>query len=135
MSAAGTDEWNITIDTAFTGIAVGHYIFPQALNMQKYVDAALTAFSLLGPGELSANPSALQRGSRKPRPQSSWPYTIDGAFTKRIQDAGDEVQRADISYLFTAFLVPITLSSPPVPMGLEAPPYIYVPRNLGFYQA
>ena len=133
-----TGAYVLTLDTPFVGIAAGHYIFPQSVNQATYLAAALAIFALMGPGEKSANVSALLRGYRHPSPVVSWPATLGSAVRKALTDAGTEVQSAEYIYR-TAGGVTLTgntgVLTPVVPTAVTIAPNIYVPRNLGFYRS
>lgn len=127
----------ITIDTPFTGIGVGAFIWPECQNAETYAQAVLDAFALMGPGEKTSNASALTRGFRHPIPLNSWPYSIGPAMERAVTDSGDEV-------LSTAFLYrsdgTVTLNgsgsslTPQVPAALTDAPNIYIPRHIAFYR-
>jgi hypothetical protein len=127
----------ITLDTPFTGIAAGAYIWPECQNAQTYVDAVLEAFALMGPGEKSTNASALVRGFRHPPPSNGWPYAIGPAMLRAISDAGDEV--LDTTFLHRTDGTTTKTGSggvltPQVPLTITNPPNILVPRNVGFWR-
>lgn len=138
--------WTITIDTPFPDIFVGAFIFPASVNQVNYMNAALGAFGLLGPGEWSTNTSVLQRAFRHPPPFPQWPYRLDANFLRQMENAGPEVLTAQWLYAFTNS-APLSFAgvapAPAVPTGIpaansagivtSAPPNIFVPRQIGFY--
>lgn len=137
-SVSGTSgAYTIVVDTAFTSIAVGCYIWPECLNGQDYVDAALAQFALLGPGEKTANSSALVRGYRHPTPVTTYPSQLGPLVLRAVADAGDEISAA--IYLFrTDGTTTLTTTggaiSPQVPVLIANAPNCFVPRHIGFYR-
>jgi uncharacterized phage protein gp47/JayE len=126
VASAGSGLWDITLDTPFTGVTVGCFVWPQASRQQAYVDALLGAFGLMGPGEKTANVSILSnRGFRHPVPTLAWPYALGGPQLRALTDSGAEVQ--DAAYLYRS------TTTPAVPADVEDPPNILTPRHLGFY--
>lgn len=81
----------LTLDTPLVGIANGNHIFPQSVNQAAYVTALLGAFALMGPGELTSNPTYLQRGYRHPTPQLTWPSSLTAVQLRAIENVGTEV--------------------------------------------
>lgn len=126
----------VTVDSAFTGIATGCYVWPAARGSQTYVDAALAAFAQLGPGEKTSNASALIRGYRRPTPGSSWSSKVAAQMLGALGDAGDEVAAATF-YHRTDGTTTITGASgaltPQLPATIDDAPLIFVPRHLAFY--
>jgi uncharacterized phage protein gp47/JayE len=127
----------VSIDNAFTGIAVGCFIWPECQNAETYVDALLAQFALMGPGEKSSNASALARGFRHPAPSNSWPYQLGPALLRSVADAGDEVLSTQFLYR-TDGTTTISGSAgsltPQVPGAVSSPPNQYVPRHIGLYR-
>ncbi len=139
IGVSGTSgAYVLTLDTPFVGITTGSYIWPQSAKQATYVAALLAIFSLMGPGEKSANASALLRGYRHPAPVTSWPSTIGAAVRKALTDAGSEVEAAEYIYRTdgTNTLTGSTgVLTPEVPGVVTSPPNIYVPRQIGFYRS
>lgn len=121
-----TGAYVITIDTPMVGIATGNYIWPQSVNQQAYVTAALTAFAQMGPGEVTSSPTILQRAFRHPLPQLSWPYAMSATQLRALENVGPEV--------LTATYYSTSASTPGIPGGAPNTANILVPRNIGFYQ-
>lgn len=124
VSYTGTGPYTVTTDLPFTDIAVGDYIFPASVNAQNYVDAALTAFELMGPGEkvdIGATPVA----ARRPRQNDRFPSNLDGTVLRYIINSGDEVQTAEYWYRSN--------TTPNTPAAAGDPPKIFIPRHLAFY--
>lgn len=135
--SGSSGAYDITIDTPFTGIATGAYIWPDSVNAQAYVDATLAAFELMGPGEKSSNASALVRGFRHPPPSISWPYALGPAQLRALTDSGDEV--TDSQFLHrTDGTTTVTGTAgqvkPQVPASASDPPKQFVPRHIAFYR-
>lgn len=130
LTASGSaGAYVVTIDTPFPNVTAsggtGSLIFPDATNMQTYVDALLDAFALMGPGEKTSNATVLGRAFRHPPPQISWPYSLGASQLKAIESTGDEVLDTDYYYR--------SATTPTVPGSINDPPNILVPRNLAFY--
>lgn len=137
----------LQLSAPFPGIVGGAFIFPQALQQQNYLTAALQAFANLGPGEWSSNATVLTRAFRHPTPGAAqqFPYKLDANLLRTMENAGAEVLSA--SFLYTsAGVAPV---APAVPVGTptatvsgtglgqltSSPPSIFVPRNLAWYAA
>ena len=136
-SSGSAGAYLITIDAAFTDIAVGAYIWPECQNAQTYVDALLEAFALMGPGEKSSNASALVRGFRHPPPSSGWPFALGPAMLRALSDAGDEV--LDTTFLHrtdgtTTKTGSGGLLTPQVPGAVTEASNQLVPRHCAFYR-
>lgn len=116
----------ITIDTPFTNIAIGNFIFPDCTNAQVYITAILTAFANMGPGEKSATAAVLTRGYRHPQPVNSWPMALVASQLRQLASASAEI--LDVSYLYRQFT-----GSPATPGVITSPPGIFVPKNIGLY--
>lgn len=131
-AVSGTSgAYQITIDNPFPNIASGNYIFPDAVNMQAYVNAVLSSFALLGPGEKSISSLVLTRGYRHPTASVAWPIQCSANFTKALTNVGTEVLGASILWQnATGSAVP---ANPNVPGTVAAGPFIFVPRFIGFY--
>ena len=130
--------YQVTVDVAFTGIAVGCYIWPECQNAQTYVDAILEQFSLMGPGEKTSNASALVRGFRHPIPATGWQYSVGPAMTRAVTDTGTEVLSA--YYLHrtdgtTTMTTPAGNLTPQVPSAVADNPNQFVPRHIALYRA
>jgi uncharacterized phage protein gp47/JayE len=140
VAVSGTSgAYTITIDIPFPSIATGCHIWPACVNAQDYVDAVLTAFALMGPGEKTANSSLLTRAYRRPRPAAGWPYTLGGHLTRAVADAApqdeiDSIQffhRTDGTTTLTGSAGTVT---PQLPATTSDPPLIFVPRHISFYR-
>lgn len=128
LSYTGSNpSYTITIDTAFTGITTGCFIFPDAELMQDYVDTLLEAFANLGPGQKTNLSGVLPRAYRRPLTTESWPSDLNDQVLRRLTDNNDTILSASYNYRSS--------SSPSLPALITDDPYILVPRNLGFYPA
>lgn len=123
----GGGLYEVTIDTPFVGLSVGSFVWPQALNGQAYVDAALSGFAAMGPGEKTASATILVRGYRHPVPSLAWPYALNAQQLRAVENVGAEVLAA--SYLYRS------TTTPAVAATITSAPNQLVPRNLGFYPA
>lgn len=138
VSFSGTSgAYVITLDSPFTGVSVGSYIWPACKNAQVYVDAVLAAYKLMGPGEKTANNAALIRGHRHPRPGAAWPYSLGGHLPKAVADSATEVASATFLHR-TDGTTTVTggngIINPQVPGVITSPPNQYVPRHIAFYR-
>ena len=138
IAVSGTSgAYVITLDKPFTGITTGSYIWPKCQNAQVYVDALLAAFALMGPGEKTANASALVRGFRHPRPAAGWQNTLGAHLLSAITSAQREVASAQFFHRTDGTTTVTGASStvtPQIPASVEDAPNIFVPFNLGFYR-
>lgn len=129
--------YTITIDNPWPNVATGNYIFPACANAQAYVNTVLSVFSLMGPGDMTANTSALKRAFRRPTPSQSWPMTLGGHLTLGLSNSQSEVQSAQFFYR-TDGTTTLTgsggLVTPQIPALPSTGPNIYIPRNIGFYR-
>jgi uncharacterized phage protein gp47/JayE len=119
--------YTITISVPFVGIAIGDYIFPAAANMQSYVNATLTAFSNLGPGEKTSVAGSLPRAYRKPRTAQSWPSEIGAYVRHAVENSATEVLSCDY-YARSS-------TDQSLPAVISSPPKIFIPGQLGYYPA
>jgi hypothetical protein len=137
VAVSGTSgAYVITLDKPFIGITTGCYIWPECENAQAYVDALLVQFALMGPGEKTANASALVRGFRHPPPSISWPYSLGPHLLSAITGTQDEVDAAQF-YHRTDGTTTVTGSGGTVTPQITAAygaPKIFVPRNIAFYR-
>lgn len=138
ISVSGIEgAFQITLDKPFVGITTGCYIWPECENAQVYIDALLTQFALMGPGEKSANASALARGFRHPPPTTAWPYSLGAHLLSAVSNAAEEVASAQFFYRFdgtTGLAGSSGTISPQVPPSLSSAPRIFVPRHIAFYR-
>jgi hypothetical protein len=143
-AVSGTSgAYTITLSAPFPGVQAGDPIFPQAVNQQNYLAAALQAFANLGPGEWSSNATVLTRAFRHPTPGAAqqFPYGLDANFLRTMENAGAEVLTAQ--WLYRSSTPVNGLYNPTVPgtptvnvtTGLltSAPPNIFVPRRIAWY--
>jgi hypothetical protein len=135
----GNDTWSIVLDTPLvfqtdgydfygnSGVAVGDFIFPAAVNTQSYVNGIMTNYALLGPGQATSNQGLLSLGAaRYPSANAQFPATMGVQVEKYLETNNNEVYAASInpqSAYNTAY------TSPPV----NAPVNVWIPRNMGFY--
>lgn len=137
QSFTGTSgAYVLTVDTPMPGIATGHYIWPQAAQQANYVNALLSAFSTMGPGEWTSNATIVARAFRHPVPTQSWPYSLGAVQLKQIINSGNEV--LDANWIYRSAVTPTVPSTPTVSGGgsLTSPAVnIFVPRNIAFYAA
>ncbi len=127
LSHSGTaGAIHVVIDKPFTGIAAGHFIFPNAENVEIYAQAFMAAMAGLGPGQWSTNPGIVPTANRRPLVTRQQPSDITAAIIKAITDSGDEVE--DAAFLYRS------LTTPGVPANTTTlSPFVFVPRRFGFY--
>ena len=151
---AATDNndntWTITIDNPFsfpsgqtdfygnTGLAVGDFIFPAAVNDQNYLNSLISSFSNLGPGAMTTSAGLLSLGAtRFPASNTSFPNVIDDRFCQNVDNNSTEVQVC----IFVNNNGVYAMSSPAVvgssifntPPAANAPPNIWIPCQIGLY--
>jgi len=130
------DTWTITIDTPFTEggldyygntqVAVGDYIFPASVNAQNYLDTVMGSFSALGPGQVTDVLGLLQIGAnRQPSASSNYSPYVGSQFLQNLTAINAEIFSAQFLYNSTGQATPPT----------AAPPKIWIPRNLAFYNS
>lgn len=129
----------ISIDSPFTGIAIGRWIWPACEQAADLAATALAHFQLMGPGEKSANASALIRGRRQPPPEFAYPYAIDATYIDSLRSVATAIRSGQHFFRTYAGLgTPLkgaagTLT-PPAPGVVTDPPNAFVPRNIAFYR-
>ena len=132
----GNDTWSITLDTPLTEgasdyygnsqVAVNDYIFPASLNAQNYLDTIMGSFATVGPGQVTSTLGLLALGANR-QPSSSTNYSpyVAGQFLQNLTSENGEVFNTTFSYNSTGQLAPT----------VAAPPNVWIPRNLGFYNS
>lgn len=129
-----TGAYTLTIDTPWPNLATsfvtygGAYVFPQSVNQDTYVAAALSAFASMGPGEKTDAAGLLSRAARKPLPTTLFPYSLGNQFLQVVTDSDNLI--AATSWLYRSAASPYV---PDLPALIGDPPKIFVPRNIGFY--
>jgi hypothetical protein len=132
-----SEAYEISIDRPFVGLMEDALIWPESQNAQAYVDSVIAQFAVMGPGELTANPSALARGFRHPPASLGWPMALGPHLLNRLTDDEDDVLAAQYFYR-TDGATPISGSIgqllPAVPATIALPPKQFVPRHIAFYR-
>lgn len=120
----------IKIDVGFysnsansTPIQIGEVIFPDAENMENYVQRVFDVFGQMGPFEKTDAPGLLTRANRKPLKTQSWPAQVSGQFLRGLRDF-EEVDDADFV---------ITPTSISINYNYLEPPNMATPMYVGFY--
>lgn len=126
-NSLGSNQYQVTIDQPFTGLLSGHWVFPLAANTATYVDALLTYFGTMGPGEVTNLAGLLPRALRSPSPLISYPSSLGSTMLRAVENTGDEV--LDTSFLFHSGVS----TSPTLPGSPLNPPSIFVPSQIGLY--
>lgn len=108
------NTYTLTIDTPFTGITVGDYIFPAMTNGQNYLNTVLEQFGLLGPGQKTDVPSIVNIASRNPS-VNDIPSIIDSQFLSAlVTDNNQTVKAADFWYRqYGSAEPPLATNTPP----------------------
>jgi uncharacterized phage protein gp47/JayE len=137
VAVTGTSgSYTVTLDTPFVGIVVGDCLWPAAQNAQVYVDAALAAFALMGPGEKTANASALNRGYRHPRPSTAWPYMLGSQMLGALDRSSAEISASQFLWRTdgtTDLTGPTGVLTPQVPGVVTGLPNQLIPGRIAFY--
>lgn len=136
VGAPSGGSYPITIDTPFTGIAVGCLIWPDCQNAQTYVDAVIATFATMGPGEKTSNVTLIVRGFRHPRPITAYPYTLGPHFTNALVKISEVasaqfLHRTDGTTTLTGASGTV---SPQLPAAITDAPNVFVPRHIAFYR-
>jgi len=137
--SGSTGAYVINVDTPFTNIAVGNFIWPECQNARLYCETALAQFALMGPGEVTANASALVRGFRHPIAANGWPMSLAPHLLNALAKEHEELLAAQFFYRAATGHLAINGSagqlSPNVPASISDPPLQFVPRNIAFYRS
>lgn len=146
----GDDTWNIVVDIPLvfgpdgydfygnTQVAVGDFIFPASVNAQNYLNTMMQQYALLGPGQVTSNQGLLVLGaSRYPSANAQFPNVLGVQAERALVTNNNEVYAASInSSAFVAGAQPNLASAyntAYIAPAVNAPPNIYIPRNIGFY--
>ncbi len=156
----GNDTWNLVLDIplvfgdggtdfygsqatwsdgySHAGVAVGDFIFPASVNAQNYLNTLMQQFALLGPGQVTSNQGLLVLGaSRYPSANAQFPNVLGVQAERGLVSQNNEVYAASVNS--SSFVLGAqrnlasaynTAYSPP---AVNAPPNIFIPRNIGFY--
>lgn len=130
----------VSIDTAFPNIAIGCWIWPKCEQASDLVATALAHFQLMGPGEKTANTSALTRGSRKPAPETTYPFALDATYIDSLRSVATAIRSGQFFFrTYVGLGTPVRGSTsgrlaPPAPALVTDPPNIFIPRHIGFYR-
>jgi Baseplate J-like protein len=135
----GDDTWNLSLDTPLvfptdgydfygnTSAVVGDYISPASINGQNYLTTMMEQYALLGPGQATASQGLIILGaSRYPSSNAQFPTTMGVQVERALVTNNQEVYAASVNPQ-TAFNQAYN------PPDVNAPPNIYIPRNIAFY--
>jgi hypothetical protein len=125
FTTAGVGLYDCILHDPFAGLVSGDWIFPDAENIETYIDALLTSFSNLGPGQKTNSTNLLPKAYRRPLVNQSWSSSISPSILKFIENTGDEV--LDVQYLYKS------INSAPVAPSITSGPFILIPLQIGFY--
>ena len=131
-------QLNTPLSTPLGSIETGNYIFPTMSNTPTLLKSVLNSFAGLGAGE-KYNPTTYaynKRTQRYPAQTSKLDCKITYSFVNNlINDAG--LSSAEIAYMFdTTMGQQVQLGTQPFYVSgynILANPFIYIPRNLAFY--
>ena len=112
VCSGSAGAWVLTLDTAWPNVAVGNFVFPQSVNQQTYVTAALSAFGNLGAGEWQSAAPANSVSFRRPLATIAWPYSLDGRFLRTVEDSANEVE--SVTWLYRQYTTPTVPALPVV---------------------
>lgn len=156
----GNDTWSVVLDTPLVfgpggtdfygsqavwtdgyehaGVAVGDFIFPASVNAQNYLNTLMQQYALLGPGQVTSNQGLLVLGAtRYPSANAQFPNVMGVQVERALVTNNNEVYAASLnSSSFAPGAQPnlgAAYNTAYVPPAVNAPPNIYVPRNIGFY--
>jgi hypothetical protein len=152
----GNNTWTLTLDTPLVfptgytdfygvsfGVTVGDCIMPASTNVQNYLNGIQTSYSLLGPGEMTTSTGLLSIGAqRSPGGSQVWTEIIDPRFLKNLINSNQEVSDAEIVNNNAVFLCTVAGTTFTTHTGTSivgvapqasAPPNIYVPAQIAFY--
>ena len=115
--------------------SVGDYIFPASTNISAYLSNVLTSFAQLGPGQVTTTQGLLALGAaRVPSPTSTYASIIGPQFLQNITANNNEVFDAAFYYNGATDSSNIYYNSgSPGNPAAGAPPAIWIPYQLGFY--
>lgn len=117
----------LMLETPLTGIGVGSFICPSAVNADSYKDTWIEALSKLGPGENTEDQIRIMFGAfRHPTLDEDWPSTISAIQLTELVNNHPEFSSIDYSY--------ISQSSPTIPASVSDPPQILTPGRFGIYK-
>lgn len=134
VSFTGTSgAYVLTLDAPLVNVVPGAFIWPQSQNQMNYVNALLSSFAALGPGEKTASAGLLPRAFRKPLPASQYPYALNDQFVKPVTNSGTEVVSSKL--LYTSIPGWPSVTTPALPVAISNPPNQFVPRWVGIYPA
>jgi hypothetical protein len=111
------------VDSTGTAIAAGDYVSPAAANLTGYRTTFLKLMNKLGGGENAVTTES--RRKRHPFVADGAPISITNRFLTSFIQAHDEIEDGD-------FLT-VTVTTPSVPLTLDDPPNVLVPRHFGVY--
>ena len=122
--------WNVIVDTPCVGIhglgiTGGSWIFPDATNIDTYINALYDIFGELGPGQITDIAGLLPYAYRRPFVSDSFPSDIGPSILKFLGKTGEEI--LDVQYLY------VQSTSPSIPGNVTLGPNILVPSRIGFY--
>jgi len=121
----GGNKWFVRVDTPCVGITVGCWLFPDAVNIDTYIEALLNIFVELGPGQISDFAGTLPTSYRRPYVSDSFPSDIGPSVLKFLVKTSEEI--LDVQYLY------VSDTTPNLPADVDNGPAILVPQLIGFY--
>ena len=145
----GNDTWSITLDTPLvfgtdgydfygnTGVVPGDFIFPASINAQNYLNNVMLQYALLGPGQVTSSQGLLILGAaRYPSANAQFANVMGVQVERALVTNNNEVYAASVNsqgYTGNAPNLTGAYNTAYTVPSINAPPNIYIPRNIGFY--
>lgn len=128
--SGSTGAYVLTLDRPLvaddgTAVAVGDFICPAAVNSDAYGTSWVASMRALGPGENTADINRLPRALRHPYVADEDPSAISFLTLKSFKGNMSEVTDLAFGYL--------SVTAPTVPVAVNLPVNVLVPRHFGIY--
>lgn len=133
VSVSGSaGNWSLGLDRPAVSddgsiIAFGDYISPGAVNLEAYGKNWVAATRALGPGENTADVNRTPRALRHPYVADERPSSLTFLTLQAFRAPQPEI--SDIAWSSRS------ATTPAIPVSVDLPPNIFVPRHFGFYPA
>lgn len=128
--SGSSGAWSIVTDVPLanhlgTALAVGDYVCPDAVNIERYADTWVSLVRSLGPGENTTDTNRLPRSLRHPFLTDSHTSEINSTTLSRF--VGNHLEVSNAAYGYT------NLTAPTVPASVATAPNVLRLRNFGIY--